>query len=74
MCLITTTRLDHSAVSMIFYMLICYFLYYVRNVTNNNAYMCYKIYRQVLEEGTSDDVDSRLAAEFPAWFKSHVRD
>ena len=57
-----------------FYMLICYFLYYVQNVTNNNVYMCYKIYRQILEEGASDDVDSRLAVEFPVWFKSHVRD
>ena len=47
----------------------------LRNVTNNNAYMCYNIYRQILEEeGASDDVDSRLAAEFPAWFKSHVHD
>ena len=59
---------------MIFYMLICCFLYYVQNVTNNNVYMCYKIYRQILEEGASDDVDSRLAVEFPAWFKSHVHD
>ena len=58
-----------------FYMLICCFLYYVRNVTNNNAYMCYRIYRQILEEqGASDDVDSRLAVKFPTWFKSHVRD
>ena len=62
---------------MIFYMLICCFLYHVRNVinNNNNAYMCYKIYRQILEEQVaSDDVDSRLVAEFPAWFKSHVHD
>ena len=37
--------------------------------------MCYRIYRQILEEqGASDDVDSRLATEFLAWFKSHVRD
>jgi len=58
-----------------FYMLICCFLYYVQNVTNNNAYMCYKIYIQSLQkEGASDNVDSRLAAEFPAWFKSLVRD
>jgi hypothetical protein len=29
--------------------------------------MCYRIYRKILEEqGASDDVDSRLAAEFPA--------
>ena len=59
---------------MIFYMLICCFLYCVRNVTNNNAYMCYRIYRQILEKGASDVVDSRLAAEFLVWFKSHVRD
>ena len=58
-----------------FYMLICCFLYYVQNVTTNNAHMCYKKYRQILEEeGASDDVDSRLAVEFLAWFKSHVRD
>ena len=56
-------------------MLICCFQYYVRNVTNNNAYMCYRKYRQILEEeGESDDVDSRLVVEFPAWFKSHVHD
>ena len=37
--------------------------------------MCYRIYRQILkEQGASDDVDSRLAVEFPAWFKSHIRD
>ena len=37
--------------------------------------MCHKIYRQILEEqGASDGVDSRLAAEFPLWFESHVRD
>ena len=37
--------------------------------------MCYRIYRQILEEqGASDDVDCRLAAEFPVWFKSHVCD
>ena len=60
---------------MIFYMLICCFLYYVRNVINNNTYMCYRKYRQILEEeGASDDVDSRLAAKFLAWFKSHVHD
>ena len=59
----------------VFYMLICYFLYYIQNVTNNNAYMCYRIYQQSLQkEGASDDVDSRLAVELPAWFKSHVRD
>ena len=59
----------------VFYMLIYCLLYYVRNVTNNNAYMCYRIYRQILEEQeASDDVDSRLAIEFPAWFKSHIRD
>jgi len=58
-----------------FYMLVCCFLYYVQNVTNNNAYMCYRIYRQILEEqGVGDDVDSRLAIEFLVWFKSHVRD
>ena len=58
---------------MIFY--IGCFLYYVQNVTINNAYICYRIYRQILEEqGASDDVDSRLAAEFPAWFMSHVHD
>ena len=68
-------RLDHSAVSMIFYMLTCCFLDYIGNVTNNNAYMCCRIYKQILEEqGASDDVDSRLAAEFPAWLKSHVCD
>jgi hypothetical protein len=60
---------------MIFYMLICCFPYYVQNVTDNNAYMRYRIYRQIFEEeGASDNVDSRLAAKFPAWFKSHVRD
>ena len=75
MCLITATRFDHMWSKYDFYMLICYFLYYIRNVTNNNAYMCYRIYRQILEEqGASDDVDSRLAAEFLAWFKSHVCD
>ena len=58
-----------------FYMLICCFLYYVQNVTNNNAYMCYRIYKQILEEqGANDDVDSRLASEFLAWFKSYVLD
>jgi len=37
--------------------------------------MCYRIYRQILEEqGASGDVDSRLATEFLAWFKSHVHD
>ena len=37
--------------------------------------MCYRIYRQILEEqGASDDVDSRLAVEFTTWFKSHVHD
>jgi hypothetical protein len=35
---------------MIFYMLICCFLYYVRNVTNNNAYIWYRIYRQSLQK------------------------
>jgi hypothetical protein len=54
---------------------ICCFLHYIPNITNNNAYMCYRIYRQILEEqGASDDVDSRLVAEFPTWFKSHVCD
>ena len=54
----------------VFYMLIYCLLYYVRNVTNNNAYMCYRIYRQILEEqGASDDVDSRLAVVFSSVVK-----
>ena len=74
MCLITMKRLDHmwSKYDFLYANLLFPIL---RNVTNNNASMCYRKYRQILEEqGASDDVDSRLAAKFPTLFKSHVRD
>ena len=47
-----------------FYMLICYFLYYIRNISNNNPYVWYNIYRQSLHKEGARDVERRLAIGF----------